>query len=121
MFRCLSSLLAVGVIGARLAAAQTVVPPPAGTADTNATQPIVIYPAGQEPQPEPSPVLWQGHVATLGAVREHDLLLRKIPQMHLKCRRNPWISTLWAVKWERPWINYMMSCTKMSPQVFHRK
>ena len=68
MFRCLSSLLAVGVIGARLAAAQTVVPPPAGTADTNATQPIVIYPAGQEPQPEPSPVLWQGHVATLGAV-----------------------------------------------------
>ncbi len=35
-------------------------PPPA---------PPVIYPAGSEPQPEPSPVLWDGPVARLGSVR----------------------------------------------------
>ena len=31
--------------------------------------PPVIYPAGSEPLPDPSPVLWEGDVATLGSVR----------------------------------------------------
>jgi hypothetical protein len=32
-------------------------------------QPIVIYPAGSEPQPDPSPVRWDGSIAHLGSVR----------------------------------------------------
>lgn len=40
---------------------------PAWTAETE--EPIVIYPAGSEPQPEPSPVRWEGSVAHLGSVR----------------------------------------------------
>ncbi|MDY0145242.1 MAG: hypothetical protein RBS84_04530, partial [Kiritimatiellia bacterium] len=31
-------------------------------------EPIVIYPAGSEPQPAPSPVRWDGSLAYLGAV-----------------------------------------------------
>ena len=68
MFRCLSCFFAIGIIATHFAAAQTVIPPPAGTADSNAA-PIVIYPAGEDPQPDPSPVLWTGHIATLGAVQ----------------------------------------------------
>ena len=29
----------------------------------------IIYRVGEEPQPEPSPVRWDNHIATLGAVR----------------------------------------------------
>ncbi|MDD2239444.1 MAG: YdjY domain-containing protein [Kiritimatiellae bacterium] len=35
-------------------------------------EPIVIYPAGSEPQPPPSPVCWDGPIAHLGEVRVHS-------------------------------------------------
>ena len=34
-----------------------------------AAVPPVIYPVGSEPQPDPSPVVWQGDTASLGSVR----------------------------------------------------
>ena len=36
-------------------------------------EPILIYPAGSEPQPEPSPVLWDGSTAVFGSVRLDSL------------------------------------------------
>jgi len=48
------------------AAAET---PPATATVTGADgQEIVIYKAGHEPQPTPSPIVWDGDVATLGSV-----------------------------------------------------
>lgn len=69
MQRRLVRLLALGLILAAPAFAQdsatasTIdLPPPA-------TNQPVIYPVGSEPQPEPSPVLWNGPIATIGSVK----------------------------------------------------
>jgi hypothetical protein len=56
-----TGILALGLILASLAFAA---PPPA-----EADAPPVIYPAGSEPQPPPSPILWDGPIASLGSVR----------------------------------------------------
>ena len=40
----------------------------AAASATEQEEPIVIYPAGSEPQPAPSPVRWDGSLAYLGAV-----------------------------------------------------
>lgn len=56
-------ILALGLILAATAHAQD--------AATNA--PPVIYPVGSEPQPEPSPVRWDGPIAILGDVRLDSL------------------------------------------------
>ncbi len=42
---------------------------PAALGAPPADTPPVIYPVGSEPQPEPSPVQWEGSIATLGSVR----------------------------------------------------
>ena len=42
---------------------------PAAFAQDAAAEAPVIYPAGSEPQPEPSPVRWEGATAILGSVR----------------------------------------------------
>ena len=42
---------------------------PAAFAQDAAAEAPVIYPAGSEPQPEPSPVRWEGTTAILGSVR----------------------------------------------------
>ncbi|MGD9780897.1 MAG: YdjY domain-containing protein [Kiritimatiellia bacterium] len=55
--------LALGLALA-LAAAARAFAQDAGPADAP-----VVYPVGSEPQPEPSPVRWEGPVAILGAVR----------------------------------------------------
>ena len=54
-------ILALGLIFAAGA------PAPAQEAATNDTP--VIYPVGSEPQPPPSPVRWDGDIATLGSVK----------------------------------------------------
>jgi len=61
MHRRLVRFLAPGLILAFSA------PAPAQDAATNA--PPVIYPVGSEPQPEPSPVRWNGATAILGSVQ----------------------------------------------------
>ena len=66
--------LALAFAAAASAPAQESAPsavPPAPTADQppQTTDQPVVYPAGSEPQPEPSPVRWEGSVAVLGAVR----------------------------------------------------
>jgi hypothetical protein len=60
--------LALGLIlaAARPAGAQPADPAPAAA-------PPVIYPVGSEPQPEPSPVRWEGATAILGSVRLDSL------------------------------------------------
>ncbi|MGD9612831.1 MAG: YdjY domain-containing protein [Kiritimatiellia bacterium] len=66
MHRRLVRLLALGLILAAPAFAQD----PAPTSDS--PPPVStpqIYPVGSEPQPEPSPVRWEGQTAILGAVR----------------------------------------------------
>ena len=41
-----------------------------GAADEASTNAVpIIYRVGEEPQPDPSPILWEGDEATLGAVR----------------------------------------------------
>ena len=57
-------LLALGLILAAPAFAQDPAPAAAAPADVP-----IIYPVGSEPQPEPSPVQWEGSVATLGSVK----------------------------------------------------
>ena len=56
--------LALGLILAPIAAARAQDAVPAAI-----TNPPVIYPVGSEPQPEPSPVRWEGTTAILGSVR----------------------------------------------------
>ncbi len=57
-------VLALGLILATAAAPRAQEAPPASDA-----QPPVVRPAGAEPQPEPSPVRWEGTTAILGNVR----------------------------------------------------
>ena len=54
-------LLALGLILAFAAAASA--------QETTTNDVPVVYPVGHEPQPEPSPVRWEGQTATLGDVR----------------------------------------------------
>ena len=81
MQRRLVRLLALGLILAAPAFAQDpappadssslapspLVPPPSPLAPPSSSSPV--YPVGSEPQPEPSPVQWEGSVATLGSVK----------------------------------------------------
>ena len=66
MHRRLPGILALGLslAAATVRAQETPSAPPA-----EAPAPPVIYPAGSEPQPEPSPVRWEGDQAVLGSVR----------------------------------------------------
>ena len=69
MQRRLDRLLALGLIFALPALAQNPAPAPAVAPQPAASDLPVIYPAGSEPQPEPSPVLWNGAIATIGSVK----------------------------------------------------
>ena len=69
MQRRLVRLLALGLILAAPAFAQDPAPPSATNHQPLTTNQPVIYPVGSEPQPEPSPVQWEGSVATLGSVK----------------------------------------------------
>jgi hypothetical protein len=76
MHRRLVRLLALGLILARPAFAQDSSPasdPLSPASDlgsrTSDFAPPPVYPVGSEPQPEPSPVRWEGQTALLGAVR----------------------------------------------------
>lgn len=71
-------ILALGLIlaqaGALVVAAEEEVPPapvPAATGPPEPTsdEPPIIYRVGSEPQPEPSPVRWEGPIALLGTVK----------------------------------------------------
>ncbi len=64
MHRCPLGILALGLILVS-ARAQEPVPAPA----PESAPPPVIYPVGSEPQPEPSPVRWEGTTAVLGSVQ----------------------------------------------------
>lgn len=64
MHRCPLGILALGLILVS-ARAQEPVPAPAPESEP----PPVIYPVGSEPQPEPSPVRWEGTTAVLGSVQ----------------------------------------------------
>ena len=77
MHRRFIRLLALGLIPAlalaAAAAAQDIVPnaapvPHVAPAPADEGTPV-IYPVGHEPQPEPSPVRWEGQTATLGSVK----------------------------------------------------
>lgn len=59
MSRRHSGILTLGLIFALALAA---------AAAEQVEEPIIIYPAGSEPQPEPSPVRWDGPIARFGAV-----------------------------------------------------
>ena len=76
MHRRLVRLLALGLILAVPALAQDPAPasdPLPPTSDlgsrTSDLAPPPVYPVGSEPQPEPSPVRWEGQTAILGDVR----------------------------------------------------
>ena len=69
MQRRLVRLLALGLILALPALAQDPTPPSTTNHQPLTTNQPVIYPVGSEPQPEPSPVQWEGTVATLGSVK----------------------------------------------------
>ena len=69
MQRRLVRLLALGLILAAPALAQDPTPPSTTNHQPLTTNQPVIYPVGSEPQPEPSPVQWEGTVATLGSVK----------------------------------------------------
>ena len=69
MQRRLVRLLALGLILAAPALAQDPTPPSTTNHQPLTTNQPVIYPVGSEPQPEPSPVQWEGSVATLGSVK----------------------------------------------------
>ena len=63
----------IGLLSARLAAPALALALcaalPARAGEPAAPPPPVIYPVGSEPQPDPSPVRWEGSVAVLGSVR----------------------------------------------------
>ena len=82
MHRRLVRLLALGLILAAPALAQDsspasdlgsrtsdLAPPPSSLAPSPLAPSPQVYPVGSEPQPEPSPVRWEGQTAILGAVR----------------------------------------------------
>ena len=78
MQRRLVRLLALGLILATPAFAQdssptevssALAPRPSSLAPPASAPAPLIYPVGSEPQPEPSPVQWEGSVATLGSVK----------------------------------------------------
>ena len=73
MQRRLVRLLALGLILALPALAQDSAPASDSESPVSSLQspvsPPKIYPVGSEPQPEPSPVQWEGTVATLGSVK----------------------------------------------------
>ncbi len=66
-------LLALGLILPLAASAQSVPgsppPSPVSSLPSPVSTPPTIYPVGSEPQPEPSPVRWEGQTALLGSVR----------------------------------------------------
>lgn len=64
MHRCPLGILALGLI---LVSARAQEPAPAPAPEIE--PPPVIYPVGSEPQPEPSPVRWEGTAAVLGSVQ----------------------------------------------------
>ena len=71
--------LALGLILARAATAFAQAPAPAADSPAAGPRPPspdaapAIYPVGSEPQPEPSPVRWEGPIAHLGAVQVDSL------------------------------------------------
>ena len=69
MQRRLVRLLALGLILAHPALAQDPAPPSTINHQPPTSDQPVIYPVGSEPQPEPSPVQWEGTIATLGSVK----------------------------------------------------
>ena len=70
-------ILALGLILALAATAQDSAPTAASSSPTPLaplpSSPPVIYPVGSEPQPDPSPVRWDGPTAILGDVRLDSL------------------------------------------------
>lgn len=65
MHRCCFGILALGLIAIPAAASDE----PAAAAPPPAASEPVIYRVGEEPQPEPSPVRWEGSTAILGSVK----------------------------------------------------